>query len=78
MTTITKTKTKTMAGTTKIKYQKTIQMVMHHLMIMMSMMAIWKITIKMIMTPQEAGIINPKMRNIKMIMLMNMGVMVKI
>ena len=79
MTTTTKiTKIKTIAGTTKIKYQKTIQMVMHHMMIVMSMMAIWRINIKMIMTPQEAGIITLTMRNMKMIMLVNLGVMVKI
>ena len=77
-TTTTITKTKTMARTTKIKYQKTIQMVMHPMMIMMSMIAIRRITIKMIMTPQEAGIITPKMRSIKMIILMNLGVIVKI
>ena len=77
-TTTTITKTKTMARTTKIKYQKTIQLVLPHMMIMVSMMAIRKITIRMIMTPQEAGIITPKMRNMKMMMLMNLGVIVKI
>ena len=76
--TITKTKTKTMAGATEIKYQKAIQMVIHHMMIIMSMMAIWRITIKMNMIPQEAGIMTPKMRNMKMVMLMNLGMMVKI
>ena len=66
--------TKTKAGTTTIKYQT----MMHHIMIIMSMMAIWRITIKMIMTPQETGMMTSKMRNIKMVMLMNLRVMVKI
>ena len=69
MTTTTITKTKIMAGTTIMKYQKTIQLIMHPIMIMMSMMATPRITIKRIITP--------KMRNMKMIMLMNLEVMVK-
>ena len=47
----TKTKTKTMVGITKIKYQTTIQTIMHHMMIVMFIMAIRWITIKIIMTP---------------------------
>ena len=68
-TTTTITKTKTMAGTTIIKYQKTIQLVIHHMMIMITMMTTPRITMKMI--------IIQKMRNMKMIMLMNLEVMVK-
>ena len=68
-TTMTVTKTKTMAGTTIIKYHKTIQLIIHPIMIMMSMMATPRLTIK--------RIINPKMRNMKMITLMNLEVMVK-
>ena len=79
MTTMTTlTKTKTMTGIIEFKYQKIIQMVMYHMMMIMSMMAIQRITIKMIMTHQEAGIIISKMGNMKMIMLMNLGIMVKI
>ena len=36
VTTTTITKTRTMAGTTKIMYQKTIQIIMHYMMIIMS------------------------------------------
>ena len=75
-TTTTITKTRTMAGTIIIKYQMIIQLVMHHMMIMISIMAIPKITIKMIMTHQKAGIITPNMRNMKMTM-MNLKVMVE-
>ena len=70
-------KTKNMAGTNIIKYQKIIQLVMHHMIIVMSIMATLRITIKMIITPLEAGIIIQKMRNMKMIMLINLEVMVK-
>ena len=76
-TTIMVTKTITMAGSTIIKYQKTIQLLMHLMMIMMAMMATLMITIRMIMTPQETGTITPKMRNMKMTMLMNLEVMIK-
>ena len=52
MTTMTMiTKTITMAGTTIIKYQNTIQLVTHPMMIMMAMMATPMITIKIIMFP---------------------------
>ena len=64
------TKNIIIAETTIIKYQKTIQLVMYPMMIMMAMMGTSLTTIK--------RIIAPKMRNTKMIMLMNLKVMVKI
>ena len=48
---------------------------MHHMMIIISIMAIRRITIKMIMTPQETGIMIPEMRNMKMIILMDLIMM---
>ena len=63
------TKTETMAGTTIIKYQKRIQLIIYLIMIMVSMMAIPRITIKRIITP--------KMRNMKIITLMHLKVMIK-
>ena len=68
-TTTTETKTKTMVRTTIIKYQKTMQVVMHPMMIMIIMMATPRITMKIIITQ--------KMRNTMMIMLMNLKIMVK-
>ena len=76
-TTTTITKTVIMAGATIIKYQKKIQLVIYPMMIMTIMMATQRITMTMIITSQEVGIITPNMRNMKMIMLMKLKVMVK-
>ena len=71
------TETKTMTGTTIIKYQMMIQLVMHPMMMTIAMMATPSITINMIMTHQKAGMITQNMRNMKKIMLMNLGMMFK-
>ena len=63
------TKTKTIAGTTIIKYQKTIQVIIHPIMIMIIIMATPRITMKIIITQ--------KIRNTMVIMLMNLKIMVK-
>ena len=68
--TITKTKFKIMTGTTIIKYQKTMQVVLHPMMIIITMMTTPRITMKIIITK--------KMRNMMMIMLMNLKLMIKI
>ena len=65
MTMIMMIKIKVVTTTIKQKYQAMI----HHMMILISVMAIWRITDKIIMTPQKTGIIILKLRNLKMIMI---------
>ena len=74
ITTMIITKIKIKAGTTTIKYQR----MMHHIMIIVSVIAIRQITKKIIMIPQETGIMTPKMRNMKMVMFMNLKMMIMI
>ena len=59
-----------MTGTTIIKYQKTMLVVLHPMIIIITMMATLRITMKLIITQ--------KMRNMMMIMLMNLKIMIKI
>ena len=70
MTTITKIKIK--AATTTIKYQT----IINHMMILISMMVIWRITNIIIMPPQETGIMIPKMRDLNMIILIDLKMMI--
>ena len=63
-------KIKTMTGTTIIKYQKTTEVELHHMMIIITMMATPRITMKIIIT-QKVG-------NMMMIMLMNLKIVIKI
>ena len=68
-TTITKTKTKTMAGLTLIEYQKMMKVVLNHMM-NLTMVTNPRITMKIVITQ--------KMRKLMMRILLNLKMMIKI